>query len=137
MADNSWNELVASVNGAIGKLSDAASRANGASVSAQEQTQAARDAAQTADAAALRANDEAAKWEGVQVNAVALDAGAAPTCTLSESGGVKVMTFGLPRGETGPQGAPGATGPKGDKGDTGRSGVTFSLSGSVLTITTG
>jgi hypothetical protein len=41
---------------------------------------------------------------------------------------VKHFTFGVPRG---------ADGAKGEKGDMGKSGVTFRLSGSTLTITTG
>ena len=137
MAGNSWNEVVASVNGAIGELNTAASQAKGAGTAAQEQADAAAAAVQTADTAAQRANAEAAKWEGTKVAAKALAAGSAPTCTLTESGGVKVLTYGIPRGADGAKGATGATGPKGDKGDTGKSGVTFSLDGTVLTITTG
>lgn len=134
MAGNSWNELVASVNGAIGELNTAASQTSGAGASAQEQASTAATAAQTADAAAQRANTEAAKWEGARVAATALAAGSAPTCTLTESDGVKVLTYGIPRGADGAKGATGATGPK---GDTGRSGVTFSLDGTTLSITTG
>ena len=55
-------------------------------------------------------------------------AGGEATAALSESGGVKKFTFGIPRG---------ADGAKGAKGDTGKSGVTFTLSGTTLNITTG
>lgn len=137
MASNSFNELASLVNEAIAQLTTATSNANGAAASATEQvaaaqtaTDTANSAADTAEAAAGRANTEAAKWEGATVAATALAAGSTPTCTLTESGGVKKLTFGIPRGATG------ATGPKGATGPAGKSGVTFSLSGTTLTIKT-
>lgn len=137
MASNTFNDLASSVNEALAQMATATSGANGAAASATEQTEAAQtaagtanSAAETAETAASRANTEAAKWEGATVAATALEAGSTPTCTLTESGGVKKFTFGIPRGATGATGAKGATGPAG------KSGVTFSLSGTTLTITT-
>ena len=137
MADNSWNALVASVNDSITKMSSATSSANGAAASASESAQkadeatgTATEAAGNASLAAQRANDEAAKWEGATVGATQLAEGSAPTCTLTEENGVKKLTYGIPKGDTGPQGPQGPAGPMGE------SGVTFSLSGTTLTITT-
>ena len=61
---------------------------------------------------------------GMTVQTETLAAGSAATATLSGN----VLTLGIPRG---------ADGAKGAKGDTGRSGVTFTLSGTTLNITTG
>lgn len=137
MADNSWNALVASVNDSIARMSSATSGANGAAASAAESEQKADAAAGVAttsagnaDLAADRANAEAAKWEGATVEATQLAEGSAPTCTRTEADGVVHMVYGIPKGATGPQG------PQGPQGPTGKSGVTFSLSGTTLTITT-
>ena len=137
MADNSWNALVASVNDSIAKMSSATSGANGAAASASESAQkadeatgTATEAAGNASLAAKRANDEAAKWEGATVGATQLAEGSAPTCTKTEADGVVKLTYGIPKGATGPQG------PQGPVGPMGLSGVTFSLSGTTLTITT-
>ena len=50
-----------------------------------------------------------------------------------------MLTLGIERGKPGAKGDKGDKGEKGDrgdKGDTGPAGVTFSLSGTTLTITT-
>ena len=74
------------------------------------------------------AEAERAKWAGATAAATTVEAGGEATAALGESGGVKVFTFGIPRG---------ADGAQGEKGDTGKSGVTFTLSGTILNITTG
>ena len=58
---------------------------------------------------------------------------------MADSGGKFVLTLGIERGKPGAKGDKGDKGEKGDrgdKGDTGPAGVTFSLSGTTLTITT-
>lgn len=135
MAANTFDALMAEVNAKISEAGIAASganaaaaQANAAAQSAQQQAQLAGSAAQDAQEAAIEATEQARKWEGALVEAQTGEAGAEAGVTLSEAGGVKKISFVLPRGK---DGAPGA------KGDTGRSGVTFSLSGTKLYITTG
>ena len=135
MATNSWNALVADVNGKISEMNAAISGANGAASTAKTAAEGANAkaaeadaAAQTAEAAAAAAEAERSKWAGATADASTLEPGSDATAVLSESGGVKKFTFGIPRG---------ADGAKGAKGDTGKSGVTFTLSGTTLNITTG
>lgn len=134
MATNSWNALVADVNSKISEMNAAISGANGAASTAKTAAEGANGkaaeasaAAQTAQLAARAAEEETQKWIGAMAEATTVAAGGEATAALSESGGVKKFVFGIPRG---------ADGAQGEKGDTGRSGVTFSLSGSVLSITT-
>ena len=134
MASNSWNETIADVNKTLAAMNSAISGSNGAAESAREaeeeaekQAAAAQEAAADANEAASAANSEADKWKNATASAVALDAGSEPTVSVSEKGGVKHITFGVPRG---------ADGKTGDKGDMGKSGVTISRSGTTLLITT-
>lgn len=130
MANNSWNALVADVNGKISEMNTAISGANGAASTAKSAAENAKAAAESANAAAETANGQAAqaqKWIGATAEATTVAAGGEASVSISESGGVKKFTFGIPRG---------ADGAKGEKGDTGRSGVTFLLTGTVLSITT-
>jgi len=62
------------------------------------------------------------------MQAQTMEAGSQADVTLTQDEGAKKLAFSIPRG------ADGAVGPK---GDTGRSGVTFTLSGTTLHITTG
>ena len=55
---------------------------------------------------------------------------------MADSGGKLVLTLGIERGKPGAKGDKGDKGDRGDKGDTGPAGVTFSLSGTTLTIMT-
>lgn len=134
METNTFNELMAEVNQAISDANKAASTANGAAATASTAATKASTAASSADAAAQAANraaqaaeSESDKWAGATVSATTLDAGADATLTLSEKNGVKHLDFGIPRGQ------PGADG---QKGDPGKSGVTFTLSGTKLYIST-
>lgn len=130
---NSWNETIADVNKTLANMNSAISGANGAAENARneaeeagEQADAAAQAASAANNAATAANAEAEKWRKATVSAVTLEAGKDATAEVSEKDGVKHITFGIPRG---------ADGRVGDKGDTGKSGVNFTLSGSILYIT--
>ena len=108
---SAWDVLVQEVNLALSATAEAASRANAAAASAADTTD---------------------KWANSTVSAKTLAAGSAATVTKTEKGGVVHLEYGIPAGATG---ATGPQGPKGDKGDTGPAGVTFSLSGTTLTIT--
>lgn len=134
MAGNSWNETIADVNKTLANMNTAVSGANGAAETARTGAQeaearadAAQEAAQAANDAAAAANEEAQKWSGATYAALTLPAGSEATVNVSEKDGVKHIAIGVPRG---------ADGADGEKGDTGRSGVTFSLSGTTLYITT-
>ena len=139
----------------------ARSEASNAAASAQQADQSAQkadSATEAADDASAYANAVAAKLDALAVKATTLAEGSNATAIISDEGTHKVITLGIPRGATGatgPKGATGATGPQGPKGDTGATGaqgpqgpvgpqgpmgpagVTFSLSGTTLTITTG
>ena len=117
MATNSWNALVADVNGKTSEMNAAISGANGAASTAKTAAETANGkaaeadaAAQTAEAAAAATDAERAKWAGSTASATTVAAGGEATAALSESGGVKVFTFGIPRGADGAQGAKGDTG---------------------------
>ena len=73
--------------------------------------EAARSAAEAAQSAANGINN-------IKVAANTLEAGSQATVQISDGvGGVKVITYGIPRGDTG------ETGPQGPKGDTGETGL--------------
>lgn len=135
MAANTFDALMAEVNAKISEAETAASganaaaaQANAAAQGAQEQAQLAGSTAREAQEAAIEATELAREWEGAIVEAQTGEAGEEASVTLGKADGVKKISFVLPRGK---DGAPG------EKGDTGRSGVTFSLSGTKLYITTG
>ena len=132
MATNSFDALVVDVNKKISEMNTAASGANSAAASARNAVTAADTATSSANAAAEAANDaaEAAnsaadKWNGATASATTVAAGGEATVKLEDKDGVKAFMFGIPAGE------------QGAKGDTGKSGVTFTLSGTKLYITTG
>lgn len=137
MAANSWNTVMAQVSQQMTALDEAKSRAGAAATVASEQAEAARsaaaeatDAANAARTAAHEAQDETEKVRSAQARAQTLAGDASPTAAVTEEDGKKVFLFGIPRGPRGERGE------RGEKGDTGSSGVTFSLAGTVLTITT-
>ena len=105
MATNSWNALVADVNGKISEMNAAISGANGAASTAKTAAETANEKAAEADAAAQEARDaadaaeaETQKWAGATADASTLEPGSDATVTINESGGVKKFTFGIPRG---------------------------------------
>ena len=134
MATNAFNELMAEVNQTISDANKAASTANGAAATASTAATRANTSAEGADGAANAANAAAAaagtetgKWSNATVEATTLAAGAAATMGITEKNGVKHLTFGIPRGNDGADGA---------KGDTGSSGLTVRLVGTSLYIDT-
>ena len=117
---NAWDALVTEINLTLSKINTAISEANAATEGAKTQTEATQKAVQAANAQAQRLAD-------MDIRAQAREYGSGSTAQMADSGGKLVLTLGIERGK------PGA---KGDKGDTGPAGVTFSLSGTTLTITT-
>lgn len=108
---NAWDALVAEVNLAISATNTATSNAN---------------------AAAATAN----LWGNVVTVAETLPEGSNATFSVSNTGTGKSMKLGIPKGATGATGPQGPVGPQGPQGPKGPAGVSFSLSGTTLTITT-
>lgn len=131
---NAWDALVQEINLTLSTVHTSISDANASAVKANESAEAAKESAQAAEEAAKNATaaGEAVEtaWKGATVSAATLEPGEQATVTLSESGGVKHLTYGIPRGQDGKQG------PQGPQGETGPAGVTFRLSGTTLYIDT-
>lgn len=131
---NAWNALVQEINLAVSGANAAESSANAAAGSANTAAEAAQTAAKAANEAAQAASSAGAAvekaWKNATVSATTLEPDEAATVTLTESEGVKHLSYGIPRGRDGEKGE------KGDKGDTGPAGVTFTLEGTVLYIDT-
>ena len=118
---------------AAGGAESAAKTAGDAAGSASSAAGEARKAAEAANTAAAGANTQAAHLLNMIVQAATREYGSGSTASLTDDGKKKILSLGLERGMPGRDGA---KGDKGDKGDTGPAGVTFQLSGTVLTITT-
>lgn len=126
---NAWDALVMEINLTLSKINTAISEANAATEGAKTQTEATQKAVQAANAQAQRLAD-------MDIRAQAREYGSGSTAQMADSGGKLVLTLGIERGKPGAKGDKGDKGDRGDKGDTGPAGVTFSLSGTTLTITT-
>ncbi len=126
---NAWDALVTEINLTLSKINTAISEANAATEGAKTQTEATQKAVQAANAQAQRLAD-------LDIRAQAREYGSGSTAQMADSGGKLVLTLGIERGKPGAKGDKGEKGDRGDKGDTGPAGVTFSLSGTTLTITT-
>lgn len=126
---NAWDALVTEINLTLSKINTAISEANAATEGAKTQTEATQKAVQAANAQAQRLAD-------MDIRAQAREYGSGSTAQVADSGGKLVLTLGIERGKPGAKGDKGDKGDRGDKGDTGPAGVTFSLSGTTLTITT-
>ena len=126
---NAWDALVTEINLMLSKINTAISEANAATEGAKTQTEATQKAVQAANAQAQRLAD-------MDIRAQAREYGSGSTAQMADSGGKLVLTLGIERGKPGAKGDKGDKGDRGDKGDTGPAGVTFSLSGTTLTITT-
>ncbi len=126
---NAWDALVTEINLTLSKINTAISEANAATEGAKTQTEATQKAVQAANTQAQRLAD-------MDIRAQAREYGSGSTAQMADSGGKLVLTLGIERGKPGAKGDKGDKGDRGDKGDTGPAGVTFSLSGTTLTITT-
>lgn len=118
---------------AAGSAESAAKTAGDAAGSANSAAEAANQAAKAANTAAAGANTQAEHLQSMVVQAETREYGSGSTASLTDDGEKKILSLGLERGMPGRDGA---KGDKGEKGDTGPAGVTFQLSGTVLTITT-
>ena len=125
---NAWDALVTEINLTLSKINTAISEANAATEGAKTQTEATQKAVQAANTQAQRLAD-------MDIRAQAREYGSGSTAQMADSGGKLVLTLGIERGKPGAKGDKGDKGDRGDKGDTGPAGVTFSLSGTTLTIT--
>lgn len=103
---NAVAALVALVQAAAGQASQDATRAETAAASA------------SADATAI---------QGMRINSTVLEAGATPTLSKTESGGVWTLNFGLAPGATGPAGSTGPAGPQGVQGPRGDTGTAVAV----------
>ena len=152
------NTATSNTNAATEEASRATEAANTATENADKATESAQQAAKSANDAAAGAAAQASHLQNMVVTAGTREYGSGSTASLTDDGTKKILSLGIergPQGVQGPQGIQGATGPqgpkgdKGDKGDTGATGatgpqgpmgpagVTFSLSGTTLYITTG
>lgn len=131
---NAWDALVQEINLTMATMNTSISQANAAATLARTDAENAQQAADEARAAAEQAQDAGETvekaWMQAKVSARTLEPYEQASVTVSEVDGVKQLTYGIPRGQVG------QTGPQGPKGDTGPAGVTFTLSGTVLYITT-
>lgn len=125
---NAWDALVAEINLTLSKMNTAISETNAAAENALEATKA--------------VNTQTDHLSKMTVQAATRNYGSGSTAALTDDGTKKVLTLGLERGpkgdkgEKGDKGDTGATGATGPQGPKGPAGVTFTLSGTVLYITT-
>jgi len=131
---NAWDALVQEINLTLSEVNTAISGANAAGEQAHTGAERADAAAQAAQEAAQHAQETDAAlsraWKEATVSAVTLEPGESATVEMSETDGIRHLTYGIPRGADGERGA------QGPKGDTGPAGVTFTLEDTVLYIDT-
>lgn len=113
---------VASVNTAEQNAANEVDRTNEAAEAAHKAAEAAENASRNADDALFNIEQIGELWGGMRAVATALPEGAQATAALNGN----MLTLGIPRGATGPEGAPGADGP---------SDIELSMADGVLTIT--
>lgn len=104
---------VAAMEKATAAANTAASNANTKASAANTAASAANTAASNADSKASEAEAAAQKIDGMTGTVTMLAENAAPTVTVTEQDGHKVLAFALPQGKTG---EPGPRGPKGETG---------------------
>lgn len=114
-ATDTVSEYVETAVQAADTASDAAETATGSATNAS-------NSADSANQSAIAATNAKQAILDMTVDAETVAAGNPATVTKTESGGVVLLTFGLPTGATGAQGIQGPQGPQGiqgPKGDTG------------------
>ncbi len=114
-ATDTVSEYVDTATAAAQTASDAAETATGSATSAS-------NSADSANQSAITATNAKQAILDMTVSAETVATGNPATVTKTESGGVVLLTFGLPTGATGAQGERGPQGPQGvqgPKGDTG------------------
>ena len=108
-ATSAANTAAGAANTAAGQATTAASNASTAAGQANTAAGNASTAAGAANTAAQTANTAAQKIDGMTVSATGLTAESSPTAVISDVDGHKHVAFGIPAGQTGPQGDTGAT----------------------------
>lgn len=108
-ATSAANTAAGAANTAAGQATTAASNASTAAGQANTAAGNASTAAGAANTAAQTANTAAQKIDGMTVSAAGLTAESSPTAVISDVDGHKHVAFGIPAGQTGPQGDTGAT----------------------------
>lgn len=108
-ATSAANTAAQSADAKATAAQSAASAANTAAGQAATAAGNASTAAGAANTAAQTANTAAQKIDGMTVSATGLTAGSSPTAVISDVDGHKHVAFGIPAGQTGPQGDTGAT----------------------------
>lgn len=108
-ATSAANTAAGAANTAAGQATTAASNASTAAGQANTAAGNASTAAGAANTAAQTANTAAQEIDGMTVSAAGLTAGSSPTAVISDVDGHKHVAFGIPAGQTGPQGDTGAT----------------------------
>lgn len=108
-ATSAANTAAGAANTAAGQATTAASNASTAAGQAATAAGNASTAAGAANTAAQTATTAAQKIDGMTVSATGLTAGSSPTAVISDVDGHKHVAFGIPAGQTGPQGDTGAT----------------------------
>ena len=118
-----WKQYaVDTVSSYVETATEAASTASGAAQTASDAATNASGYANSASNSATTATNAKQAILDMTVAATTVAAGNPATVTKTESGGVVLLTFGLPTGATGSQGPTGPQGPQGvqgPKGDTG------------------
>lgn len=108
-ATSAANTAAQSADAKATAAQSAASAANTAAGQAATAAGNAGTAAGAANTAAQTATTAAQKIDGMTVSATGLTAGSGPTAVISDVDGHKHVAFGIPAGQTGPQGDTGAT----------------------------
>ena len=108
-ATSAANTAAQSADAKAAAAQSAAGAANTAAGQAATAAGNASTAAGAANTAAQTANTAAQKIDGMTVSATGLTAGSSPTAVISDVDGHKHVAFGIPAGQTGPQGDTGAT----------------------------
>lgn len=118
-----WKQYaVDTVSSYVDTATAAADTASEAADTATAKADSASDSADSANQSAITATNAKQAILDMTVAAETVAAGNPATVTKTESGGVVLLTFGLPTGATGAQGIQGPAGPQGvqgPKGDTG------------------
>lgn len=107
--DDGYDDLEAARKNAVSAAEYAAGIIE--SLKAEGAAQTAAEAAQAAQAALDAVKAAGGAWENANVVTRNLAAGTEATADVSAGGGTKTLTIGMPKGETGTDGAKGETGP--------------------------
>lgn len=103
------NEAAEAAEGAVAQANQATANVNAVVDRANQASSTANEASQRATGAASRVETIEQKYANATATATQLAEGAAPTASLTDGPNGKIFAFGIPKGQTGPQGPTGAT----------------------------